>query len=368
MSKYGYSLDVGDELEKELQEVESRISQYGKVGKGAKKEDSEEDPLFGGEDEEDIDDEKEERKRSDKKTKERKEEKHTKKIIPKIKVERSEKEKPEHPQKVRLQTYTVKKEQEKDKKERKEKRETQQATPNQTFTEKTPAQELIEQSEEGTDWVTGIVWIAVIILAGYFVWSYFQPIEKTTDVTQCAITTLSQNNITTLNVETEKNSDVRLLIRDALTTPNLNEARTYYAKATCGEEQNCTKNTAIMITPNSLTTMGITTPENCRKADDVIVCDNGLIVDGTTATIGNKAVHTVTIINKGKGTTATYAETALQSASVYEGKEGLQSITYPRELEGSTIIRMYTRETLEGTGYTITYESANPRIVGYTLN
>jgi len=377
MSKYGYSLDVGDELEKELQEVESRISQYGKVGKSTKKETPEEDPLFGGDDEDETEeDTKEERKRPDKKQEKQREKKEeiktTRKNPQKIKVERLEKEKLEHPQKVRLQTYTVKKEPEK--KEKKEVKTSQHGTTtHSTHTTRQEekvehAQELLEQEEE-TDWVTRIVWIAVILLAGYFVWTYIQPSGVTVDGLQCAINTLSQNGlILPLNIEKETNADIRITLRDALTTPNMNEARTYYAKAVCGTEQNCTKSATILITPESLTTLGITTPQKCKQADNIIVCDNGLIIDGTTATLGNKAIHTANIVKKGVGTTTKYTETALQSTSVYEGKEGLQSITYPRELEGSTIIRMYTRDTLEDTGYQITYETENPRIVGYTIN
>ena len=297
-------------------------------------------------------------------SKERREEKHTKKSTPKIRVERLEKE---PIQRVKLQTYTIKKEQEK--KERKEKREVTHTSPvSETSNEKSNhAQELVEQADdEGTDWVTTIVWIAVILLAGYFVWSYLQPVNAPYDGTQCAINLLSQSG-TTLNIEKEKNTDVRILIRDALSTPNLNEARTYYTRASCGDEQECNKSASVVITPESLTSLGITKAEKCRRADNVIVCDNGLIIDGATATIGNKAVHMISIVNKGVGTTTTYVETALQSASVYEGKEGLQSITYPRELEGSTAVRMYTRDTLEDTSYKITYESENPRIVGYTI-
>ncbi len=370
MSKYGYSLDVGEELEKELQEVESRISQYGKV-KASKKEESEEDPLFGLDDEEPEDKKetkKHERKEKDKKSDKRESKDSAKKSPVKIRVERAEKE----PQKrVKLEVYDEKKEQSKKphpaaaQNISKGKVQDSHSTPQPQSQVK--AEDLLKESDEGTDWVTAIVWIAVVLLAGYFVWSYIQQPTGATDLTQCAENTATAQGIKALTLEKEENADVRILLRDALTTPNINEARTYYTRASCGKTENCTTKPNVFITRETLTALGVGNPEKCREVDEVIACDNGLVVEGATATLNNKAPHSITIVRKGTGKTTEYKDDALESATIFEGKEGLQSITYPRELEGSTAVRMFTRDTLKGTGYTITYESANPRIVGYTV-
>ncbi|MBI4140132.1 hypothetical protein HY483_04185 [Candidatus Woesearchaeota archaeon] len=367
MSKYGYSLDVGEELEKELQEVESRISQYGKV-KGSKKEESEEDPLFGLDDEE-PEDKKESKKteRKDKKSERKESREPLRKTPVKIKVERSERE----PQKrVKLEVYDEKKEQ-----SRKLRPTTQNITKAKVQSghntsqpqSSVKAEDLIKDSDEGTDWVTAIVWIAVVLLAGYFVWSYIQQPTGATDYTQCAENTITVQGLKFLTLEKESNADVRILLRDALTTPNINEARTYYARASCGTTENCTTKPNVFVTKETLTMLGVRSPEKCREVDEIIACDNGLVVEGETATLNNNAPHSVTIVRKGIGKTTEYKDDALESATIFEGKEGLQSIIYPRELEGSTAVRMFTRDSLKDTGYTITYESANPRIVGFTV-
>ena len=391
MAKYGYSLDVGEELEKELEEVESRITQYGKV----KKSDDDDgdditvDPLFGDEetptksrrDEKDelADDDPEDDlpkmkkyqnspKKAPKKEEEWKELKELKAPVHKKEATKTKttKEPSKEPSREPAKKIKVERAVEKPVILRTEKKEERKQKTKQSIEPPIVEPQPIVQAvpDEGTDWVTVGVWIAVLLLAGYFAWSFFQPVSASSDATQCAVT--SAGNFSALVLEEQKVANIRAFIRDGLATVNGNEAKTFFKKASCsGDVSFCDAKPFVIITPKTLSLLGVSAPAPCRKAGTLIACDNNVIIEEGAATVNGKAPYSITTVSSGVGTLKEYSPDGTVSATIYEGKEGLQAVTYPRELTGSTIIKLYTRDGADTAGFLIQYETGSPRVVGY---
>lgn len=344
MSRIGESLDVSEELEREMNEIDNRISQYGKItSAGAEqlvKEVSEE-----------ISNEKisnEEKQKSSSKnnfSENKKTEEKKMQIKEKQKIAVKNKNKSHFNEKIKNENKRIEAIAMESKKENNK--------------------NVIEENNKA-DWVGRLLWVAVILIAVYMAFNYFtQPAQANivAPYVQCAVQNANAlvpgAAVFAPETATAKTDSVMGMLLAA-------DNPTARIKALCTD--NCDKNKLfIAVSEQTMQKINATPIVACASAGTIIACDNKLVIDAGKSTLNGKRVKSITLADIGLSTTRVQEDAEInESAIIFKTKEGaLKAFTLPSSLIHSNAVKLFTRDFIEG--MTAVYETENPRVVSWKV-